>query len=148
MKTTLLTLLSIALSGCFYSGMDDDYQRIDPKLRPHVDQFVSEASARGVSIDISSLKMVIGDAGKDVGGITYYQDNRIIIDSTVAEESLERIIFHEMGHLYLHRGHRNEMVQNGIRNEIVPISIMNCCAPVFNYQADRIRYIDELFSVH
>lgn len=129
--------------------MDDDYYRVDPILKPYLDTFVSEARKRGVSIDphANNLKLVFGKLNSGVAGITDSDYNLIVIDSSTSNwrNAKENTVWHELGHLYLHRGHDNSILENGD-----PKSIMNDGRNTPKFERvntyKREYYINELFS--
>lgn len=146
MKKTIF-LLAFALSGCFYSGMDDPYSRINPLIQPYFDSFKYEAEARNINLDYSQVKIDFSET-KNAAGETWYRTGRIIIDSTSLnwKKEPEALVFHELGHLLLHRGHSTKTMIDSAGFEITG-SLMNYYGPD---QYDRFRdyYIDELFSLH
>ena len=145
MKTSIiLTLLIITLGSCMYSGMDDDYTSIDPKLRPYLKLFIKEASSRGIYVDTVNLKLVFGKSGKE--GVTYYDTKTIIIDSTSYswKHLPECLLMHEFGHLFLYRKHDDRLLQNGL-----PKSLMTSKAiPILYIENNMGYYFDELFTLH
>ncbi len=140
----VITLLS--LSSCLTISMDDDYQRIDPLIKPYVDSFVAEARIRNVQIDISKLKISFGDLHGEAAGRSYFDgSNMITIDPkgpwTYAPECL---VFHELGHLILRREHDDSWIG------FYPKSIMaGPFSPFYEstaYLHEREYYVDELFN--
>lgn len=125
---------------------------IHPELRPHVDMFVYEAAQRGVHINTKKLRITFFDIKEQ--GKAYDLTNTILIRRDVAwNEVPEELVFHEMGHLFLKRGHDNSMI--GYNNR-VPKSIMNNETNGYYEYKNEVRgadfsyrrkyYIDELFD--
>lgn len=136
----LFAVLSIVLSSCFSSIMDDDYTSIDPELQQHVNAFVSEAQSRGIYIDTYSLKVVIKSIEGRTSGRCFYETNTIWID-TAKTKNIEALVFHELGHMYLHRDHDNKMYGMYCK------SIMSDQSdPVYDKPYKREYYIKELFN--
>lgn len=150
-KIFLLVSIIITMSSCFYSGMDDDYSYIQPEIKLHVDSFLKEGEKRNVFVDTYSLKISFGKNKSGVAGLSYSINNSIIIDSTSFDwkNNPEQLIYHELGHLLLHRGHNNEYIDFKIA------SIMNAhelpryqitMPPGIELYFSRSYYLDELFS--
>jgi hypothetical protein len=143
----ILLFMVIGLSSCLNSAMDDDYQKIDPRIKPYVDSFVKEASVRKVNIDITYLKIVFGDLKGEAEGRSWMDGTHlIVIDSTLVEwkGSPEQLVFHELGHMCLYREHDDSRIGN------YPKSIMAGWDSPFwenaKYHNRRQYYVDELFN--
>ena len=136
--------LAVLMSSCLSDIMDDDYRRVDTKLNQYIESFKYEASIRGIKIDDSDLKLYFGNA-HGAAAVTYYDTNSIVMDSTTIHwtRNPEEVLYHEFGHLFLHRGHDDRLLPDG-----TPASIMSTYATV-KYAKDpskRKYYIDELFN--
>lgn len=145
MKSIYLTLITISLTGCFSSIMDDEYTLVDPKIKPHYDKFMEEATLRGIKFNTTNVKINFGPTG-GVAGTTFHKNSRIVIDSTSVNWRLnpESLIFHELGHLLLVREHEDKWLK-GIDNKNYSGSIMNEFGS--NYSEDkREYYVNELFD--
>lgn len=145
MMRILIFSLSILLSSCFSTIMDDDYGSIEPELKPFVDSFVKEAKLRGIVIDTWNLKIRFNELSNEAG-LTLYSTTQILIDSSSYEYSAnpEALIFHELGHLYLKRDHDNQMLEDSG----IPKSIMcSVACPLYTETLSYRRqyFIDELF---
>lgn len=147
-RLLLILLPAVMLTGCFSAIMDDDYQVIDPELRPHLESFIAEAQARGIDVDISTLKLEFGPTGTTAQGKCYARTNQILINRNTSgwKNNPEALVFHELGHLYLGRDHRDEVLNKR------PLSIM-CAATSYgdpDYVDEksyrRQYYINELFN--
>jgi hypothetical protein len=142
MKYLILSLLFVATS-CFNTGMDDDYSSIDHEIKPYVDQFVIEAHKRGIEINTQYLKIGFGDPG-DCAGKTYYRNAIIIIDRNTPnwKNAKQNTVWHELGHLYLNRGHKDCTLDDGTACSIMNSGIKT---PKIN-DSNRDYYLNELFT--
>ena len=120
---------------------------------PFFQRFEEQAAERGLSIDLNQLDL-IGDLqdlpGENVGGqCTYHSNNSnlVTIDeplfNQLSDLFREFIIFHELGHCVLGRGHREDAHPNGSCISLMRSGLEDCRD---NYNpATRASYIDELF---
>lgn len=145
MKTIAFLILSALVTSC-YSGMDDDYTYIQPEIRPYFDRFVAEAEKRGVVMDTYGVKISFGPMSHDgQQGVTSHRYREMRIDSSSYrwKNYPESLVFHELGHLLLHREH------NDHRIEYNPTSIMDS-QEIPEYELGRADlreyYLDELFN--
>lgn len=156
---TMKHLLLILILG--FMGCGKQYQ--DEQFGQFVDQFVQDAAARGVQIQVNT-QIIFGNpasiAGEaDVIGVCLYapDQGRIIIDrsfwNSAPDEYRKMVIYHELGHCVLGREHNplTELVVNGTWRAELPMSIMNPSAPSDGeIEAGGPGYektlIDELFS--
>ena len=154
MKTILITILSvICLTSCT-DITDQEHSYIDPHLKIFVKRFYAEAAKRHKELRQDMTMVLTDDLNTNytgVFGLTLYDLREIKIDSNFTLNALsqkdaidsltiEFIVFHEMGHLILGRGH-----------EPYPTySIMTVDEQwLYDYQTDpdkRKILIDELFS--
>ena len=135
-----------------------DYSSIDPVFEGFVERFIEEGEKRGFSVDLASHNITIHftnidqEQSPNVVGMCSYNSlnqNDITIDYNFWQQAgdlqKEFILFHELGHCYLKRGHQSDAFQNGIC-----VSIMRGadpgCSDAYT-AANRDYYIDELFSV-
>ena len=132
-----------------------DYPGVQEELWPYFRLFEQEASARGVQVDLVSSGITAEIAeiheGNVIGRCQYgrYSGNHITIDLTYWNRSgtlgKELVVFHELGHCYLGRGHREDRFQSGSC-----VSIMRsgtCCCRDSYRTTTRSYYMDELFGV-
>lgn len=92
-----------------------------PELRDAVDQFYVEAKSRGFDIPSKGLTVVLGefedkDSTSSIAGYSYGHRtiwiSRPLVASYIADDSpldLEYVVFHELGHSLLGRGHAGGM---------------------------------------
>ena len=118
----LITLpLLITLFGC--KDKENQYE-IDPTLKPYLESFLNEAKARGINLNpeedglimkFSSLK------APTIGLCTYSNPILVEIDQAYWSETAlyanredlrENVVFHELGHGLLNRGHTNATLKN------------------------------------
>lgn len=142
----LLLVIGLCTTSCIdFLGLDD-YRFCAKQLRPYVDSFMREARMRGININAHDLKIMFGHRKGETQGSTYTGINLIIIDkNSVAWKNIpEQLVYHELGHLYLHRDHDNAKIG------FYPKSIMSADgSPV--YETDefaymRDYYVNELFN--
>ena len=122
-------------------------------LEYHLQSFEDEAALRGIFIDLDHLDLSISiqEIERDnVAGLCHYNSNRpneIIIDRSFWNSSndlfREMVVFHELGHCVLARGHRETQDQNGSCLSIMQSGTGTC---ILRYnQVNRDFYLDELF---
>lgn len=127
--------------------------QIEPELQIHVYEFLRQAEKRHINLKshrfkIKFQKLPQGTAGKTYNNKPFLIDDIILIDPEQGKAFFENVVFHEMGHLYLGRGHDNTQYAHGTK------SIMNGKAYIPNYMPQdttinnihREYYIDELFN--
>jgi len=129
------------------------YYNVDERLWPYFESFEKEAALRNISIDLNE-KEITGEIKnipeEGVAGTCRYglHIHHVTIDISVWNRSSsairEMIIYHELGHCVLGRGHKETSNNNG-----VCLSIMNSgttsCNVAYNTR-NKAYYIDELFS--
>lgn len=128
---------------------------VDERLWIYFDRFEQEGQARGLDIDLVATQItgVINDLeGEHVAGqCTTYggaRPNRVTLDTDFWEGSSdlfkEFIIFHELGHCFLNRDHREDAFSNGRCVSLMRSGTLSCRD---NYNVTtRASYIDELFE--
>lgn len=127
---------------------------VDISLQDYFDRFEAEGRARGYDIDLSATNITgsIEEIDEDnVAGQCSYGSNhpsQIVIDAefwNVASDILkEMVVFHELGHCFLHRGHEEGVFSNGTCQSIMRSGVEGCFD---NYNGQtREYYVDELFS--
>ncbi len=128
---------------------------MDERLHSYFETFENEAKARGVEIDLNETTVtgtIEPIEGNGVAGQCSRPNiltNDITIDETFlnsnASELLkELVIFHELGHCFLQRVHREDAYPTGACISIMRSGVEDCRD---NYtSAFRATYIDELFD--
>jgi len=130
------------------------YPGVDRELWSYFEQFETAAAAQGLKIDLvaEGITGVIEDLEEDnvAGQCSFYSHspNHVVIDtdfwSRSSENFKEMIIFHELGHCSLDRGHREGQLDNGncisiMRSGVEP------CRDIYN-TLTKAYYLQELFS--
>ena len=163
----LLLSLAALIAACDSTDPNDDEwmapEEALSEIREHVDVFLDEAEARGRTpylYKASELQIVVDDSvdfqGESVCGYgaavgeserptIYLAINRNCWDRTRWDHEI--LVFHELGHALLGRGHRDDDLPNGLR-----ASIMNG-GNIFGLYSElraehRDYYVDELFDVN
>lgn len=128
---------------------------IPEALIPHFETFQTEAAIRGYEINFLksaiSAEMVEINQGNVAGMCS--TNNRglrhIIIDQNfwlrAGHYSREMIVFHELGHCILGRGHKEDAFENGVCKSIMR-SGNGTCFDVYRLNT-RDYFLDELFEL-
>ncbi len=127
----------------------------DITLLSYVESFETEAELRGIYVDVSSMDIQIGfsviDENNIVGQCLHYTDGHkeIWIDENywtrLTELEKEYLMFHELGHCVLNRGHDNTTNSIGICQSIMQDGTGHC---IRRYNTNtRDALIDELFNI-
>ena len=127
---------------------------VHQSLWVYFEAFEKEAAQRGVTIDLqkSEITGVIQDLeGERVAGQCNYHSlhpNHVIIDeefwANASDLLKEMVVFHELGHCELARGHREA---TGNRGDCLSIMRSGAGKCIDNYRfATRKAYLDELFN--
>lgn len=124
-KTSSISLLITTLA--LLSGCSDDtpFYSVDNTLNRYLQKFIAEAAARGITINPEQTGLILkfGSLDGETAGRTYYESPvRVVIDKTYwaairlkadSAELCEDLVFHELGHALLNRGHNNDYLSNG-----------------------------------
>ena len=147
----------IFLFACYEDILEQEiennaYPDVDKSLWPHFMSFENEARQRGLDIDLAALEIsgVIRNIQDDgVAGTCQYGNHiaHVSIDRSYWNNASsllrEYVVFHELGHCALYRGHDESSNNNGICRSIMN-SGLGYCIPNYN-NTNRNRYLDELF---
>lgn len=173
MRLSLFFILSVSIIAILSQSCERDssflstenalentrqYSNVDPELWAFWQAFEEEASVRGLNIDLEEAGvagiLVEIDEEHVAGSCSFSSNasninNRIIrIDQTIWEELptlfREFIVFHELGHCILFRGHDESSDASGICLSIMRSGVEGC-RDRYNAQT-RDFYIDELFE--
>ncbi len=158
-----IAILGILLITIFSNCKKDEPIVLEPEERvfPKVDErlwhlfeaFEIEAAKRGVEVDLVK-EGIVGEIKAipetHVAGQCSYSQNtpgKVTIDKDFFINSngnfQEFIIFHELGHCHLHRGHREDANAQGVCVSLMRSGVEDCRD---NYNTlTRKQYIDELF---
>ena len=130
------------------------YEGVDEALWDYFHRFEEAGKARGLDINIRTLGITghleAIDEGNVVGTCSYggRRPNHVTIDTEFWAGSTdllkEFVVFHELGHCYLSRGHNDESLNNGSCVSIMASGVGDCRD---NYRSStRTYYLDELFD--
>lgn len=130
---------------------------VPKEVQPFVSSFLAEAGKRGQRLVIDDLiityKFNLISSTTHAAGLCrkrFGHTPMIFIDTTSAnwkasDFSREQLIFHELCHCILNRGHNSDTLQNGNPASIMKPSGETIYGPVLN-NFKREYYIDELFN--
>lgn len=152
----LLVLFSMAFTlSCKRDDPTDVYQ-VPASIQPYIDDFIAEAQERGVTIERNSLIVTFEEnlAGGNAAGTCTFRTSEtaphVRLDTTSFNwrnnlSSREQLIFHELGHCYLDRRHREDRMPNGEYKSLmrgVGEQVYGDALWAFKREA----YLDELFN--
>ncbi len=130
------------------------YQNVDPAIWAYFEKFEKEAAKRGLDIDLAaagitgSIEKIHTHGTVGLCNHRLNEPNRVIIDTDfwnkASESSKEMIIFHELGHCYLARGHKDDANSDGTCASIMR-SGKGGCIDFYN-SSNRPAYLDELYT--
>ncbi len=127
---------------------------VDEELKPHFLTFEAEGLRRGLQIDLSDAGItgaieeiqeeeVVGQCAQH-----NHNPNKVTVDQefwmSASDLYKEFIVFHELGHCYLTRGHLDDAYPNGQCLSIMRSGLGDCW-DVYNGRT-RKNYLDELFN--
>lgn len=132
-----------------------NYPGVDQALWTHFAEFEAEALKRDIVIDLRSAQITgrIAEIEEThvAGQCTYnsHQPNAILIDLSFWNQAphlyREFVVFHELGHCQLFRGHDETVNPDGSCESLMRSGAEECFD---NYTAaTRTRYLNELFGV-
>lgn len=166
--TLVLFICCLMLAGCSNEDALDPTFEVPEALRFYVDAFYLEASKRGVNLEQDNLLVRYGALSEEAlcghcnSTNVFNSLQKIVTISNERnlqcwnnKETLEALIFHELGHCLLGRDHNNLLLPNGD-----PVSLMiqnsinqyTSCVYQFgdddscNFTFKRDYYLDELFN--
>ncbi len=167
MRPTATLLLLLAILSCKSSSQiepEPKQYNVPTDVEPFVQSFREIAQQRGQAIPADNLIITFGDppsqntcgqCNRDAGKtprITLKIDD--FCWKNASQQEREALVFHELGHCWLNRDHRNDRFPNGVY-----VSLMNfdnvsvyatCRYPIGDDECDkrsrRPYYHDELFD--
>ena len=154
----LLTIL-IAFQYCRPDngiGAEQGVYQVDPEFEPYVQEFIAEGAKRGQTIDFTDSGLIVEFSDGTVqgaSGFCYVGEHHVVIDksewTSLSEDVRGFLLFHELGHCELDRGHRNDKFSNNVWQSIMrgsPLEGNEIWIPVpfFGFRKDH--FIDELFN--
>lgn len=133
---------------------EKQYSNVDEELWSHYAEFEIEAEKRGFSFDLDNLSIggEIAEIDENgVAGTCQYGsaiNNHVTIDETFWLRSSnlirEFVVFHELGHCALLRGHDESQNAQGLCLSIMR-SGLGTCRDAYSIE-NRDAYLDELFE--
>ncbi len=165
LKHICLSILFVTwIAGCSVFEKEEESPRdFLAEMRMHAETFREEAVARGVNVADLMSRVVFKEEAEIIfegqslcGFAPWYSDPTtddltisIVTDETCwsgrPEADNEALIFHELGHMVLDRGHRDDKLPNASRASIM-VSTNLAGLYVGNASSRRKYYIDELFN--
>lgn len=131
------------------------YPNVAEELWVYFARFEEAAAERGQTIDLNDLKITAAIEElnpDDVAGVCHYNPrspNHIGIDESFWNRASSRwremVVFHELGHCVLLRGHKEDSFQNGLCTSIMR-SGTGTCRDAYN-SLNREYYLNELFGL-
>lgn len=151
MKMLIIFFISLMTVGCMQEPKL--IYSIDSEFAPHLEVFKAEAQQRGIPMNINNLVMRFTkafDKSETLAQCQYGTTPTILVGldfwNYSDPKTREQVIFHELGHCILGRGHLDDSVNLGGYN-IIPKSIMSTLLfSTTYYDHNRTYYIDELFA--
>lgn len=146
----------LLLSSCENEPVEPEqnvYPEVDQRLWHLFEAFEQEASDRGIEVDLEAVG-ISGDISSipedHVAGQCSYSSAApgvVTVDEEFWNNSSglfqEFIVFHELGHCYLGRGHREDVDENGFCISLMRSGLEDCQD---NYTSQtREAFLDELF---
>ncbi|HFA50910.1 MAG TPA: hypothetical protein ENJ95_18020 [Bacteroidetes bacterium] len=131
------------------------FPNVDPALWPYYEAFEKEGAERGLVIDLAAdniLGKIEELPEEHVAGQCSYGtavDSEVTIDQGFWNDFSshyirEMVVFHELGHCYLKRGHKEGAHPDGTCLSIMRSGLEDC-RDNYNLQT-REEYLDELFG--
>ncbi len=154
---TIAFSLLITLVACGKNNeiqLNKEYQGVDAELWSYFEKFEKEAANRGVTIDLAaagitgSIEKIHAHGTVGLCNHRLDQPNHVILDldfwNAASDNSKEMIIFHELGHCYLERGHRDDKKGDGTCASIMRSGRGGCID--FYTKSNKAEYLDELYA--
>lgn len=134
--------------------IEKTYDNVPESLWDYFERFEDEAAARGLLINLNQQNItaeimeITEDGVAGTCSFGSHTPRHIVIDQTfwnnVSDLSKEFVVFHELGHCSLLRGHREDAHADGTCVSLMRSGLEDCRD---NYRlTTRESYIDELFS--
>lgn len=159
----ILALLAVFLMACQENlaeeipvpeTEDSAYPGVPEALHTYFSRFESEGAERGYEIDLvtAGIEGLFEDIeGENIAGTCSYTHNTprlVTIDQpfweSASDLAREFIVFHELGHCYLDRDHRENQFTDGTCVSLMRSGVEDCRD---NYHSrTRETYLDELFT--
>jgi len=158
-KVLFLFSLFLVFQNCNQNpdiGAERGVYDVDPAFEPYVQEFIAEGAKRGKTIDFTDSGLLVEFSDVVVGGASgfcWVGEHHVVIDksewTSLSENVRGFLLFHELGHCELDRGHRNEKFGNNVWKSIMrgsPLEGIEVWIPIpyFGFRKDYL--IDELFN--
>lgn len=155
----LIVLLLFSLSSCQLEmdGLDPasgSETNVDADLQPYFERFESEGLERGLEIDLKGAGIsgfILEITEENIVGQCSHSNqgaNNVTIDdefwAVASDLNKQFIVFHELGHCYLAREHRDDAYPGGQCVSMMRSGLGDCW-DLYNIRT-REDYIDELFN--
>lgn len=153
-RYTAWWVVCLFVISCTPKEFDMDYsQATDPAILKYFDRFETEAMKYGLEIRLETKGVygVFSNLDNNKLGNCRYREGeprKVSIDreywQNTSDLDREYIVFHELGHCYLERGHDNSSDSGGYCRSIMHSAENKC---ILKYNANtRNAYLKELFS--
>ena len=153
-KTIAIVLVVSLMTSWSCTKEEEFVEPIDAELMEYFERFKEEGLQRGVNVDFAAKQVEghiedIQDPHVRGKCLKYTNGDRVVlIDRFMwnSNNDLEKefLIFHELGHCYLDRGHLNQADEHGYCVSIMHSSNLACENNYYN--STREEYLDELFK--
>lgn len=137
-------------------GAESGVYQVDPAFEPYVQEFIAEGAKRGQTIDFTDSGLIVEFSDGSVGGASgfcYVGEHHVVIDksewTSLSENVRGFLLFHELGHCELDRGHTNLKFSNDVWRSIMRGGELEgfeiwIPVPFFGFRKEYL--IDELFN--
>lgn len=150
---------ALLLTTCKEKDNAPSLPQVNDQFKEYVLRFISEAKARNVEVDVSTLKIesvtqTIAYGGVNYCGFTYTSlpaapSVQIAMTSYCWNDQTdlnkEILIFHELGHALLRRSHDDAILSNGLKKSMMQSGSQFDMYTEFTPLL-RTYYLDELFN--
>lgn len=147
-------VMMVILSVLSCSKEDEAEYFVDGVLMPYFDLFGAEAAERGIQVDFSTAPVSgyirVITTQQVIGQCVHQEDqpNTVIVDKlywdTATQLEREFLVFHELGHCVLNRGHLDDADQQGFCVSMMTSGTGLC--QVRYTAVNREAMLDELFQ--
>jgi hypothetical protein len=165
MKKIAILFITILAFACEKQALEPNVYKIDKELDFYLQTFISEAKQRGIEIVPENLILTLAPSTEDLCG-KYSKDKNgqrtvLIVKNGfcwdgVSRQNQEALVFHELGHCFLGRSHRDDILPNGSDASVMNSKSYGPYEPCpYDFGQDnekcnktyrRAYYVDELFD--
>ncbi len=147
-----LLILAVSFAACQDDPIKPSVYEVPALIQPYVDAFEMEAARRGVNLKIEDLQVRFASNLNNgtAAGLCDTFSHIIQLDTTSTNwqnnpHSREILVFHELGHCVLKRGHKTTFLPNGNLSSIMRATGEQVYGGGLN-AFKREYYLDELFN--